>query len=65
MPAASPYFAEATQTQLATLGCAIRDPRKQLRVSMTTTAEAAGVSRVTLHRIERGAPAVTIGAYWD
>jgi transcriptional regulator with XRE-family HTH domain len=63
MPAASPRIAEATRIRLATLGSAIRDRRKQLGVSMTTTAESAGVSRVTLHRIERGAPAVTIGAY--
>jgi len=32
-------------------------------VSATTASEAAGLSRVTLHRIERGEPSVTIGAY--
>lgn len=36
--------------------------RKALRITATSTAEAAGLSRVTLHRIERGEPAVTMGA---
>lgn len=34
-----------------------------MRVSAVTTAESAGMSRVTLHRIERGEPSVTMGAY--
>ena len=49
--------------KLELLGRQIRTHRKTLRVSATTTAEAAGMSRVTLHRIERGEPAVTMGAY--
>jgi transcriptional regulator with XRE-family HTH domain len=36
---------------------------KALKVSATTAAEAAGMSRMTLHRIERGEPSVTMGAY--
>lgn len=46
---------------LAALGNGIRQRRKQLRVSATATAEAAGLSRVTLHRIERGEPTVALG----
>lgn len=41
----------------------IRAQRKALRLSATVTAEAAGVSRVTLHRIEKGEPSVTMGAW--
>ena len=37
--------------------------RKALRVSATVAAEAAGMSRVTLHRIEKGEPSVTMGAW--
>lgn len=48
---------------LASLGAAIRARRKQLRVSATAAAEAAGLSRVTLHRIERGEPSVAMGLY--
>lgn len=48
---------------LAALGVGIRARRKQLRVSATAAAEAAGLSRVTLHRIERGEPSVAIGLY--
>jgi hypothetical protein len=33
------------------------------RARATAAAEAAGMSRVTLHRIERGEPSVTPGAY--
>lgn len=48
---------------LVALGQRIRDHRKALRINATTLAEAAGISRVTLHRIEKGEPAVTMGAY--
>jgi transcriptional regulator with XRE-family HTH domain len=50
-------------TQLQALGAQIRAQRKALRLSATVTAEAAGVSRVTLHRIEKGEASVTIGAW--
>lgn len=45
------------------LGTQIRAQRKALRVNSTAAAEAAGVSRVTLHRIEKGEPTVAIGAW--
>lgn len=63
MPAASPSVAEEQRAALARLGARIRDHRKELRVSAVTCAEAAGVSRMTLHRVEAGNPSVTIGAY--
>jgi transcriptional regulator with XRE-family HTH domain len=63
MPARSPQIATATAEMLARLGAQIRAQRKALRVNATAAAEAAGMSRVTLHRIEKGEPAVTIGAY--
>lgn len=50
---------------LIALGQQIRAHRKALRISATTAAEAAGMSRVTLHRIEKGEPAVTMGAYMN
>lgn len=53
----------AQETVLPTLGAAIRAHRKRLRVTATATAEAAGISRVTLHRIERGERSVAMGAY--
>jgi transcriptional regulator with XRE-family HTH domain len=54
---------EITASQRQALGARIRTQRKSLRVSATVTAEAAGISRVTLHRIEKGEPSVTMGAY--
>ena len=48
---------------LAALGAQLRGHRKQQKVSAVAAAEAAGLSRVTLHRIERGEPSVTMGAY--
>ena len=56
----------ATDTGLAHLhhlGGEIRARRKALGVNATSTAESAGISRVTLHRIEKGEPSVAIGAY--
>lgn len=48
---------------LARLGERIRAARKRQRVTAVAAAEAAGISRVTLHRIERGEPTVAIGAW--
>ncbi len=54
---------ESSTAQLLALGAQIRAQRKALRLSATVTAEAAGMSRVTLHRIEKGEPSVTMGAW--
>src|SRR5947207_2975344 len=62
MAAALPIIADA-QHRLALLGERIRIARKRQRVSSVAAAEAAGISRVTLHRIERGEPTVAVGAW--
>ncbi|MGZ3773705.1 MAG: helix-turn-helix domain-containing protein [Pseudobdellovibrionaceae bacterium] len=63
MPAKAPSITKIQEIELLQLGQQIRNRRKELDISATTTAEAAGVSRVTLYRIERGEPSVTMGAY--
>ena len=63
MQAETSLTAEAPADTLAELGAGIRQRRKRLRVSATVAAEAAGLSRVTLHRIERGEPSVAMGLY--
>lgn len=63
MPAKAPPITDAVGEKLRGLGERIRAHRKALRVSAASTAEAAGMSRVTLHRIEQGEPSVTMGAY--
>jgi len=63
MPSKPPESTKATAEKLVALGKQIRAQRKFLRVSAVATAESAGMSRVTLHRIERGEPSVTMGAY--
>ena len=63
MPATTPPIGHAAEMQLEDIGRRIRAQRKRLRVSATVAAEAAGLSRVTLHRIERGAASVGMGAY--
>lgn len=63
MQAEAIHTAEAPLGTLIELGEGIRQRRKQLRVSATAAAEAAGMSRVTLHRIERGEPSVAVGLY--
>ena len=65
MPAPAPTLSTPTADKLCTLGQQIRSHRKSLRISATTVAEAAGLSRVTLHRIEHGAPSVTMAAYMN
>ena len=63
MPAKTPANPAIVTEQLAALGAHIRAQRKALRVSATALAEAAGMSRVSVHRIELGEPSVTMGAY--
>lgn len=63
MPAPTPAIAKTAATKLIELGKQIRAHRKQLRINATVAAEAAGMSRVTLYRIEKGEPSVTMGAY--
>ena len=63
MPAKAPPVGEVLAARLKALGERIRAQRTQQKVSALSAAEAAGMSRVTLHRIERGEPSVTMGAY--
>lgn len=63
MPAAAPPPVAGAEKAFATLGQGIRARRKALSVTATTAAQAAGLSRVTWHRIEQGEPSVTMGAY--
>ncbi|PKO27054.1 MAG: XRE family transcriptional regulator [Betaproteobacteria bacterium HGW-Betaproteobacteria-5] len=63
MPAKAPQSPAVVTEQLAALGARIRAQRKALRVSATALAEASGMSRVSVHRIEQGEPSVTMGAY--
>ena len=63
MPTPPPELTPLAAEALAALGQAIARQRKAQRISAVAAAEAAGLSRVTLHRIEKGLPSVTAGAY--
>lgn len=63
MPAKAPPVIPELAAKAALLGEQIREQRKRLGVSATVAAESAGMSRVTWHRLERGEPSVTLGAY--
>jgi DNA-binding XRE family transcriptional regulator len=63
MSKSSPPSAAQTLSELKALGAQLRAQRKALKVNATVAAEAAGISRVTLHRIEKGEPSVTMGAW--
>jgi transcriptional regulator with XRE-family HTH domain len=63
MPAAAPAVTEHDRELLGRLGARLRLARKQQRVSAVAAAESAGISRVTLHRIERGEPSVAVGSW--
>jgi len=63
MPAAAPAVAPPERELLARLGQKLRRARKTQKVSAVAAAEAAGISRVTLHRIERGEPTVAMAAW--
>lgn len=54
---------QRTVEVLHALGARIRRARKDLGLTAQDVADAAGISRVTLHRIEKGEPSVTMAAY--
>jgi hypothetical protein len=57
-------YKEFLQQQfLASLGQKILLQRKKLKVAAESVALAAAISRITLHRIEKGEPGVGMGAY--
>ncbi|MFM7360372.1 MAG: helix-turn-helix domain-containing protein [Cyanobium sp.] len=62
MPAAAPRPQGHCAQRLRAIGAQIRQRRRQLGVSTVAAAAAAGISRVTLHRIETGAPSVSVAA---
>lgn len=62
MPAAAPKASLLNQDTLAQIARAIKLQRKTMGVSAVNAAQAAGISRVTLHRIESNPSAVTFGA---
>ncbi len=64
MPAKLPHTSSAVAEKLQILGETIRAQRKSLHISTEATADCAHISRVTLHRIEKGEPSVTMGAYF-
>ena len=63
MPSKSPAITKDVADLAIILGKHIRGHRKSMRVSATTAAQAAGMSRVTWYRLEKGNPSVTMGAY--
>jgi DNA-binding XRE family transcriptional regulator len=63
MPAKPPKITTETAQRLRVLGGLVRTRRKELELSATVAAEAAGMSRITWHRIEKGGPSVTMGAW--
>ena len=63
MPAHLTSIHDTAQARLRRLGEEVRYKRKSLHISATAASEAAGMSRVTWHRVEKGEPSVTMGAY--
>lgn len=63
MPAKSPKVNAKAAEQLRALGERIRAQRHMLDLNATVSAEAAGMSRITWYRIEKGEPSVTMGAW--
>lgn len=62
MPAADDQPNPEPAREMARLGTALRTRRKALGISMTAAAEAAQISRVTWHRLEKGEPTVALGS---
>lgn len=56
---------EQLEARVKALGAQVRQRRKALGISVITAAEAAGMSRDTWHRMEKGEVTVTIAAWFN
>lgn len=65
MPSPFNHIDTISQRRLQQLGQQLRAIRKERRISAVSAALAAGMSRITWHRIERGEPSVSVGAYFN
>ena len=66
MPAAiEKLTSEQLEARVGALALQVRQRRKVLGVSVVTAAQAAGMSRDTWHRMEKGEVTVTIGAWFN
>src|SRR5437870_13526803 len=45
------------------LGHDVRDARRRRRIPVAILAERASISRMTLHKVEKGDPGVSVGSY--
>lgn len=57
------HLPRPAQTALRRLGKDISDARKRRRIATVLMSERAGFSRVTLSKIEKGDPSVSMGSY--
>lgn len=64
MPA-SHTFSAATEDAARVLGLEIARARRARRLTATELAERAGITRVTLAKVERGTPTVALGIYFE
>jgi transcriptional regulator with XRE-family HTH domain len=61
MPAKQPPMYLAQRKHLAALGERLRLARLRRELDVAITCERAGISRMTLYRIEAGSPAIALG----
>lgn len=61
MPAKQPQFYPAQKRILIALGERLRLARLRRKLAIETTCQRAGISRMTLFRVEAGSPAIAIG----
>jgi len=63
MPRTRPLPFTGASRQLEALGDRLRLARKRRRISAVLMAERVGISRDTLHRVEKGDATVSLGTY--
>lgn len=63
MPSKTQPIYPAEEKQLAEFGERLRLARLRRNLSADTLAERSSISRMTLHRAEKGSPAVSMGTY--
>jgi transcriptional regulator with XRE-family HTH domain len=63
MPSKAPVIFPSEQRLLAEFGQRLRLARLRRKLTTTTVAQRAGISRTTLYNAERGDAAVTLGSY--